>query len=89
MFSMTDSWTVSQAKAKLSEIMEKAVREGPQTVTRHGRKVAVIVSPEAWDDKSKRKGTLGDFLANSPLKGSGLELQLPDRKRGSIAQRRK
>ena len=76
------SWTVAQAKSKFSEVIEKAATEGPQTITRHGRRAAVLVAAQEWDRKTKRKGTLADFFAASPLRGSGLILEpLPIRLR--------
>ena len=68
-------WTVAQAKAKLSEVIETAQAQGPQTITRNGRKAAVVVSVEEWERKTKRKGTLAEFLANSPLRGPGIDLE--------------
>jgi prevent-host-death family protein len=41
-----DTWTVGEARAKFSEVIEKARSLGPQTTTRNGRKAAVIVSAE-------------------------------------------
>jgi prevent-host-death family protein len=70
--SATATWSVAKAKAKLSEVIARAESKGPQTVTRHGREVAVIVSPEEWERRTKRKGTIVDFFARSPLRGSGL-----------------
>jgi prevent-host-death family protein len=72
---MTDSWTVAEAKAKLSEVIEQAQSAGPQTITRNGRKAVVIVSAEEWDRKTKRVGTLAEFFANSPLRASGLKVK--------------
>ncbi len=60
------------AKAHFSELIEAAMREGPQTITRHGRDAVVVVSAEEWASKTKRKGNLADFFAESPLPGSGL-----------------
>lgn len=77
-----ESWTVAEAKAKFSEIMEKARFEGPQIITRHGRRAAVVVAAEEWDRTKKRKGSLVEFFANSPLRGSGINLdRLPLRLR--------
>lgn len=67
-------WTVAQAKAKFSEIIDRAQSEGPQTITRHGHTAVVVVDAEEWQRKTKRVGTLADFFANSPLRGSGLML---------------
>jgi prevent-host-death family protein len=71
------TWTVAQAKAKFSEVIDRAMSEGPQTVTRKGRTAVVVVDAEEWNRKTKRVGTLADFFAASPLRGSGLKLQLP------------
>jgi prevent-host-death family protein len=66
-------WTVAEAKAKLSEVIERARKSGPQWITRHGEEAAVVVSAEEWKRKTKRKGNLAEFFARSPLRGSGLE----------------
>jgi prevent-host-death family protein len=74
--SMPDrAWTVAQAKAKFSEVIAKAASEGPQTITRNGRRAAVLVAADEWERKIKRKGTLADFFAASPLRGSGINLE--------------
>lgn len=76
------AWTVAEAKAKFSELIEKAKAEGPQRITKHGRTTAVIVAAEEWERKAERKGNLAEFLAASPLRGSGLKLRkLPVRLR--------
>lgn len=81
---VTHSWTVAEAKAKFSELIDRARSEAPQTITKHGRPTAVIVSAEQWERKSERKGNLAEFLAASPLRGSGLKVKrLPVRLRGA------
>jgi prevent-host-death family protein len=76
------TWTVAEAKAKFSELLDKAKSEGPQKITKHGRTTAVVVDAEEWERKAERKGNLAEFLATSPLRGSGLKLKrLPVRLR--------
>jgi prevent-host-death family protein len=78
----THVWTVAKAKAKLSEVIDRAEAVGPQTITRNGRKTAIVVSAEEWERKTKRRGNLADFFAASPLRGSGLKIRrLPGRLR--------
>jgi prevent-host-death family protein len=78
----SDSWTVAEAKAKFSEVIEHARTNGPQTITRNGRRAVVIVDAEEWERKVKRSGNLADFFAASPLRGSGLKARrLKDRAR--------
>jgi prevent-host-death family protein len=68
------TWTVAQAKAKFSEVIDRACAEGPQTVTRNGRTAVVVVDAAEWQRKTKRIGTLADFFARSPLREGGLKL---------------
>ena len=70
----TGIWTVAQAKAKLSEVIENAHTQGPQTITRNGRRTAVVVDAEEWERKTQRSGTLADFFKASPLRGSDLKV---------------
>lgn len=70
----TDIWTLANAKARLSEVIDRA-QTGPQIITRHGRPNAVIVSAEEWARKTTRKGTLAEFLLSSPLHGADLDLE--------------
>ncbi len=67
-------WTVAGAKARLSEVIERA-RSSPQTITRNGKPSVVVVSVEEWQRKTARKGTLAEFLLESPLRGADLNLE--------------
>lgn len=72
-FMTTNQWTVADAKARLSEVMARAEVDGPQTITRNGRKAAVLVTAEEWEKKTKRQGNLAEFFAASPLREAGLK----------------
>ena len=71
----THTWTVAEAKAKFSEVIELAQARGPQTITRNGRQAVVVVSAVEWERKTRRKGNLAEFFAASPLRGSKLKLK--------------
>ena len=75
------TWTVAEAKAKFSEVVEKARVNGPQTITKNGRTAVVVVSAEEWEPH--RPGNLAAFFAESPLRDSGLKA--PRRKQGPRA----
>jgi prevent-host-death family protein len=77
----THKWTIAEAKAKFSQVIDMAESDGPQTITRNGRTTAVIVAAKEWKRKTRRKGTLADFFAASPLRSSGLQ---PKRLRGRL-----
>ena len=67
------AWTLAGAKARLSELVDRA-QAGPQVITRNGKPAAVVVSAEDWSRKTARKGTLAEFLLASPLRGTDLDL---------------
>jgi prevent-host-death family protein len=72
---IVSDWSVSSAKAHLSEVMDRALSEGPQLITRNGRKAVVVVSAEEWEKRTKRKGSIVEFFANSPLRGAKLKIE--------------
>lgn len=67
-----EAWTVANAKARQSEVIERAQSE-PQMITRNGTPSVVMVSVEEWNSKTARKGSLANFLLESPLAGSSLD----------------
>jgi prevent-host-death family protein len=73
---VTDAtWTVAEAKASLSEVIERAQSHGPQTITKHGRTAVVVVDAQEWERKTRRTGNLAEFFAASPLRKSGLKIR--------------
>jgi prevent-host-death family protein len=66
---------VAEAKARLSEVIDRAVNDGPQLITRRGREAVVVVSAEEWAAKTRREGTLSEFFRTSPLYDSGIDLE--------------
>jgi len=60
------AWTVAEAKAKFSEVLDRAQQTGPQPITRNGKLAAVVVSAEEWARKTQRVGNLAEFFAASP-----------------------
>jgi prevent-host-death family protein len=67
------SWQLQQAKARMSELVKRA-QLAPQSITLHGKPVAVVVSQATFDALSQAKGSLVDFMRASPLaEGSGDE----------------
>jgi prevent-host-death family protein len=69
------AWQLQEAKAKFSELFQKALDEGPQTVTRHGKDAVVMLSAEAYRKLQEGKPSLKDILMSGP---EG-ELELPRR----------
>ena len=62
-------WQIQQAKARFSEMVERALKEGPQTVTRHGKPVAVVVPADEYRRLRTGGKSLKRLLASAPLEG--------------------
>jgi prevent-host-death family protein len=72
-------WQVQEAKANLSGLI-RAAEDVPQTITRNGKAVAVVVSQRDFErltrkDRSRRRNLL-EFFATWP------PLEIPPRDRG-------
>jgi prevent-host-death family protein len=56
-------WQVYDAKARFSELLDAALKEGPQVVTRRGVEAAVLVPIDQWKRlKAENRRTLKDIL---------------------------
>src|SRR6266851_8460316 len=60
-------WQLQEAKARLSEVVQSAEREGPQEITLRGRPAAVVVSKRDFTRLTGRKPSFVRFLRESPL----------------------
>ena len=72
------TWQVQEAKAHLSEVIELAQSDGPQTITRHGKPRAVVLSADAYAElaaKKKPKPDFKDWLMNEGPKFDEFEIE--------------
>lgn len=74
---MIRSWQLQDAKNKLSEVIDRAVREGPEWVTRRGVGTAVVLSKADYDRLTRPNTDLASFFRNSPLVGIELDWSRP------------
>jgi prevent-host-death family protein len=68
-------WQLQEAKNRFSEVVNKALEEGPQVVTRRGEEVVVILSRDEYNQLKKSQTSLVEFFRQSPLAGIDLELE--------------
>ncbi|WP_204848149.1 type II toxin-antitoxin system Phd/YefM family antitoxin [Rhodopila globiformis] len=55
-------WQLQDAKNRFSEVVKRARDEGPQTVTVHGQRAAVVVSATQYDVLVKPRMSFVEFL---------------------------
>ncbi len=63
------TWSVADAKARFSELIEKARTDGPQHVTRHGKDAVVVVSAAEWERTVRPQRSIVDVLLDPSLRG--------------------
>ena len=69
------TWQLKDARANFSTLVDKAISDGPQIVTRNGKKAVVVVSMEEWMRRERHRGDLIDFFANSPLREEAIDIE--------------
>jgi len=59
-------WQLQDAKSKFSQVVNRAIKDGPQIVTRHGQEVVVILSVDDYHRMTQPKPSLLALLLESP-----------------------
>jgi prevent-host-death family protein len=59
-------WQLQAAKQHFSELVERARRDGPQVVTKHGKEAVVVVSVEEFRRLRGSEPRLIDFIRAAP-----------------------
>jgi prevent-host-death family protein len=78
-----ETWQLQDAKARLSEVIKAARKNGPQIITQRGIKSAVVVPFEDWERSHiAKKPSLLDILRSGP------EGELPIPPRGNWTSRK-
>ena len=72
-----DSWTLQNARVRFSDVVDRALHEGPQVVTRHGENAVVIVASRDFVAAEPAQD-FKDFLMSIPRVGLGIK---PSRRR--------
>lgn len=60
------NWQVQTAKQRFSELVERAVNEGPQIVTKHGRATVAVVEIGEFRRLSGTSLDFKEFLLSGP-----------------------
>jgi antitoxin Phd len=66
-------WQVQEAKNRFSEVIDRALADGPQLVTRHGRPVVRVVAVDPANEGARAAPSGGGFaryLLDAPRLGA-------------------
>lgn len=76
---MSTAWQLQDAKNRFSQVVDQALSKGPQTVTRRGEPVVVVVSIDTWRRLQEGRPSLKDYLRAAPLEGLDLDRDTGER----------
>ncbi len=60
------TYSLQDAKAKFSELVDLSLTEGAQTVTRHGKKVVVVLPYDEYRRLTAPRQSLVEFFSSAP-----------------------
>ncbi|WP_322761768.1 type II toxin-antitoxin system Phd/YefM family antitoxin [Frankia sp. Cr2] len=60
------SWQVQEAKQRFSEVLRAMKSDGPQTITRHGEEIAVIIDINEYRRLTAPNTNLTELLLGPP-----------------------
>ena len=63
---ITKSWQLQEAKNHFSEVVERAIKEGAQTVTKHGKPAVMVISVEDYQKSLLPRKSLIELLRECP-----------------------
>ena len=69
------AWSLQDAKNRFSEVVNLALSQGPQVVTRRGEEVVVVVARDEYAKLRMSGPSLVQFFRESPLVGVDLDLE--------------
>jgi antitoxin Phd len=72
---MPKSWNLQDAKARLSELVDRARAGEAQVILRRGEPAAVVIAYEDYQRIAQPSQTMLSFLQHAPL--DDLEFQMP------------
>lgn len=72
---MARIWQLQEAKNKLSEVVNEAIKHGPQIITRRGVETVIVLSYRQYRKGLLNQKKLSEFFRESPLAKSDLDLR--------------
>ena len=52
-------WSIKRARARLPEVIDRAVLDGPQAIWRNGKKAVVVLSGDDWERLARETRSAG------------------------------
>jgi prevent-host-death family protein len=61
------TWKITEARARIAEVVDAALNEGPQRIERRDRDNVVVVSEAIWSRLAAEYPSFADLVLNAPV----------------------
>ena len=72
---MARMWQIQEAKNKFSEVVDEAIKHGPQIITKRGVETVIVLSYAEYRKVMLNQKRLSDFFRESPLAKVNIDLR--------------
>jgi prevent-host-death family protein len=72
---MARVWQLQEAKNKLSEVVNEAIKHGPQIITKRGVETVIVLSYAQYRKVMLNQKKLSEFFRESPVAKVDLDLR--------------
>lgn len=73
------SWSISEARANISQLFDEALKSGPQKIERREEAAVVVISEELWRSIEGDYADFADVILSAPIDDDILPLRNPAR----------
>ena len=73
------TWTITEARANISNVFDQAIKDGPQRIERRDSEPVVMVAESDWKRLTAEYPTMADLILNSPIEEGDLPERRPAR----------
>jgi hypothetical protein len=66
------SWSISEARSRISEVFDAALNSGPQRIERRDSDAVVVIPEEVWKTIQGSYSDIADLVLHAPLDDSDI-----------------
>jgi prevent-host-death family protein len=73
------NWSISEARARISEVFDAALTDGPQRIERRDQDAVVVIPEAVWNTIESNYADIADLVLGAPVEESDVPPRRPAR----------
>lgn len=73
------SWSITEARARIADVVDAALEKGPQRIERRDSEPVVVVSEAVWRRLAAEYPSFAELILDAPVAEDDLPLRRPAR----------